>query len=49
MKVRVIAADVLPQGCDNQMLVDMLLRLQSIVYLPGDFVCKKVSLLLTHI
>ncbi|KAM9487762.1 cyclic nucleotide-gated channel beta-3 [Clarias gariepinus] len=29
------------KGCDNQMLVDMLLRLQSIVYLPGDFVCKK--------
>ncbi|KAG9328872.1 hypothetical protein JZ751_010063 [Albula glossodonta] len=28
-------------GCDNQMLVDMLLRLKSIVYLPGDFVCKK--------
>lgn len=25
------------------MLVDMLLRLKSIVYLPGDFVCKKVS------
>uniref|UniRef100_A0A673HB32 Cyclic nucleotide-gated cation channel beta-3-like n=1 Tax=Sinocyclocheilus rhinocerous TaxID=307959 RepID=A0A673HB32_9TELE len=31
----------LSQGCDNQMLVDMLLRLKSIVYLPGDFVCKK--------
>ncbi|XP_046702054.1 cyclic nucleotide-gated cation channel beta-3-like [Silurus meridionalis] len=29
------------KGCDNQMLVDMLLRLKSIVYLPGDFVCKK--------
>lgn len=25
------------------MLVDMLLRLKSIVYLPGDFVVKKVS------
>ena len=32
-----------PQGCDQQMLVDMLLRLKSIVYLPGDFVVKKVS------
>ena len=31
------------QGCDQQMLVDMLLRLKSIVYLPGDFVVKKVS------
>uniref|UniRef100_A0A8C2KCL9 Cyclic nucleotide gated channel subunit beta 3, tandem duplicate 2 n=1 Tax=Cyprinus carpio TaxID=7962 RepID=A0A8C2KCL9_CYPCA len=29
------------KGCNNQMLVDMLLRLKSIVYLPGDFVCKK--------
>ncbi len=27
------------------MLVDMLLRLKSIVYLPGDFVCKKVRAL----
>lgn len=25
------------------MLVDMLLRLKSIVYLPGDFVVKKVG------
>ena len=32
------------QGCDHQMLVDMLLRLKSIVYLPGDFVVKKVSI-----
>ena len=34
------------QGCDQQMLVDMLLRLKSIVYLPGDFVVKKVSICL---
>ncbi|CAL1596546.1 unnamed protein product [Knipowitschia caucasica] len=26
------------KGCDQQMLVDMLLRLKSIIYLPGDFV-----------
>lgn len=32
------------KGCDQQMLVDMLLRLKSIIYLPGDFVVKKVSL-----
>jgi hypothetical protein len=25
------------------MLLDMLLRLKSIIYLPGDFVVKKVS------
>ncbi|XP_039697912.1 cyclic nucleotide-gated channel beta-3 [Pteropus medius] len=29
------------KGCDTQMLYDMLLRLKSTVYLPGDFVCKK--------
>ncbi|XP_075069854.1 cyclic nucleotide-gated channel beta-3 [Mixophyes fleayi] len=29
------------KGCEYQMLHDMLLRLKSIVYLPGDFVCKK--------
>uniref|UniRef100_A0A3B3YIF2 Cyclic nucleotide-binding domain-containing protein n=1 Tax=Poecilia mexicana TaxID=48701 RepID=A0A3B3YIF2_9TELE len=29
------------KGCDQQMLVDMLLRLKSIIYLPGDFVVKK--------
>ncbi|NXX06927.1 CNGB3 protein, partial [Larus smithsonianus] len=28
-------------GCDTQMIYDMLLRLKSIVYLPGDYVCKK--------
>ncbi|XP_072112750.1 cyclic nucleotide-gated channel beta-3-like [Mobula birostris] len=27
--------------CDQQMIYDMLLRLKSVVYLPGDFVCKK--------
>ncbi|XP_072254145.1 cyclic nucleotide-gated channel beta-3-like [Pyxicephalus adspersus] len=31
------------KGCDAQMIQDMLLRLKSIVYLPGDFVCKKVN------
>uniref|UniRef100_A0A671LAX0 Cyclic nucleotide gated channel subunit beta 1a n=1 Tax=Sinocyclocheilus anshuiensis TaxID=1608454 RepID=A0A671LAX0_9TELE len=45
-----IAADVnysivskvaLFQGCDRQMIFDMLKRLKSVVYLPGDFVCKK--------
>ncbi|TRY64689.1 hypothetical protein DNTS_006396 [Danionella cerebrum] len=45
-----IAADVnytivskvaLFQGCDRQMIMDMLKRLKSVVYLPGDFVCKK--------
>ncbi|KAM4704949.1 cyclic nucleotide-gated channel beta-3 [Rhinophrynus dorsalis] len=29
------------KGCDAQMIQDLLLRFKSIVYLPGDFVCKK--------
>ncbi|XP_078542281.1 cyclic nucleotide-gated channel beta-3 [Lissotriton helveticus] len=29
------------KGCDKQMIYDILMRLTSIVYLPGDFVCKK--------
>ncbi|XP_054216697.1 cyclic nucleotide-gated channel beta-3 isoform X1 [Homo sapiens] len=29
------------KGCDTQMIYDMLLRLKSVLYLPGDFVCKK--------
>ncbi|XP_069587678.1 cyclic nucleotide-gated channel beta-3 isoform X2 [Ranitomeya imitator] len=29
------------KGCDHQMIQDLLLKLKSIVYLPGDFVCKK--------
>ncbi|XP_072459729.1 cyclic nucleotide-gated channel beta-3 [Notamacropus eugenii] len=29
------------KGCDTQMIYDMLLKLKSNVYLPGDFVCKK--------
>ncbi|KAJ8247363.1 hypothetical protein GJAV_G00245540 [Gymnothorax javanicus] len=28
------------QGCDRQMIFDMLKRLRSVVYLPGDYVCK---------
>lgn len=37
------------QGCDQQMLVDMLLRLKSIIYLPGDFVVKKVSACIVYL
>lgn len=33
---------VLAQGCDRQMIFDMLKRLRSVVYLPNDYVCKKV-------
>ncbi|XP_015266667.1 PREDICTED: cyclic nucleotide-gated cation channel beta-1 [Gekko japonicus] len=29
------------QGCDRQMIFDMLKRLRSVVYLPNDYVCKK--------
>lgn len=31
------------QGCDRQMIFDMLKRLRSVVYLPNDYVCKKVT------
>uniref|UniRef100_A0A3P8U9I5 Cyclic nucleotide gated channel subunit beta 1b n=1 Tax=Amphiprion percula TaxID=161767 RepID=A0A3P8U9I5_AMPPE len=31
------------QGCDRQMIFDMLKSLRSVVYLPGDYVCKKVG------
>uniref|UniRef100_A0A8C5N8J8 Cyclic nucleotide gated channel subunit beta 1b n=1 Tax=Gouania willdenowi TaxID=441366 RepID=A0A8C5N8J8_GOUWI len=29
------------QDCDRQMIFDMLKSLRSVVYLPGDYVCKK--------
>uniref|UniRef100_A0AAQ4PFG2 Cyclic nucleotide gated channel subunit beta 1b n=1 Tax=Gasterosteus aculeatus aculeatus TaxID=481459 RepID=A0AAQ4PFG2_GASAC len=29
------------QGCDRQMIFDMLKSLRSVVYLPGDYVCRK--------
>ncbi|TDH17516.1 hypothetical protein EPR50_G00009570 [Perca flavescens] len=37
----IISKVALFQGCDRQMVFDMLTRLKSVVYLPGDFVCKK--------
>lgn len=40
---RKVFVSCLFQGCDRQMIFDMLKRLKSVVYLPGDFVCKKVS------
>lgn len=36
------AGSGLAQGCDRQMIFDMLKRLRSVVYLPNDYVCKKV-------
>ncbi|CAB1448809.1 unnamed protein product [Pleuronectes platessa] len=38
----IVSKVALFQGCDRQMVFDMLTRLKSVVYLPGDFVCKKV-------
>ncbi|CAF98897.1 unnamed protein product, partial [Tetraodon nigroviridis] len=29
------------QGCERQMIFDMLKSLRSVVYLPGDYVCRK--------
>uniref|UniRef100_H3CF88 Cyclic nucleotide gated channel subunit beta 1a n=1 Tax=Tetraodon nigroviridis TaxID=99883 RepID=H3CF88_TETNG len=37
----IVSRVALFQGCDRQMVFDMLTRLKSVVYLPGDFVCKK--------
>ncbi|XP_058554472.1 cyclic nucleotide-gated cation channel beta-3 isoform X2 [Neofelis nebulosa] len=41
MNLSIISKVDLFKGCDTQMINDMLLRLKSTVYLPGDFVCKK--------
>ncbi|XP_010586688.2 cyclic nucleotide-gated cation channel beta-3 [Loxodonta africana] len=41
MNFNIISKVSLFKGCDMQMIYDMLLRLKSTVYLPGDFVCKK--------
>ncbi|GCC26447.1 hypothetical protein chiPu_0004864 [Chiloscyllium punctatum] len=37
----IVSKVALFQGCDRQMIYDMLKRLKSVVYLPGDYVCKK--------
>ncbi|KAJ8339641.1 hypothetical protein SKAU_G00342740 [Synaphobranchus kaupii] len=37
----IVSKVALFQGCDRQMIFDMLKRLRSVVYLPGDYVCKK--------
>ncbi|KAK2848287.1 hypothetical protein Q7C36_009969 [Tachysurus vachellii] len=37
----IVSRVALFQGCDRQMIFDMLKRLKSVVYLPGDYVCKK--------
>ena len=34
------------QDCDKALLRDLVLKLQPVLYLPGDFVCKKVGLFL---
>ncbi|XP_004393822.1 PREDICTED: cyclic nucleotide-gated cation channel beta-3 [Odobenus rosmarus divergens] len=41
VNLSIISKVELFKGCDTQMIYDMLLRLKSTVYLPGDFVCKK--------
>ncbi|XP_063168993.1 cyclic nucleotide-gated cation channel beta-1-like [Candoia aspera] len=38
---RIVSKVPLFQGCDRQMIFDMLKRLRSVVYLPNDYVCKK--------
>ncbi|KAM7074844.1 cyclic nucleotide-gated channel beta-3 [Molossus nigricans] len=41
MNLSILSNVELFKGCDTQMLCDMLLRLKSTIYLPGDFICKK--------
>uniref|UniRef100_A0A4X2K488 Cyclic nucleotide gated channel subunit beta 3 n=1 Tax=Vombatus ursinus TaxID=29139 RepID=A0A4X2K488_VOMUR len=41
MNFHIVTKIDLFKGCDIQMIYDMLLKLKSCVYLPGDFVCKK--------
>ncbi|CAM4734500.1 unnamed protein product [Leuciscus chuanchicus] len=36
-----VSYSIISKGCDRQMIFDMLKRLKSVVYLPGDYVCKK--------
>ena len=31
------------QDCDKNLLYDLVLKLKPILYLPGDYVCKKVK------
>ena len=35
------------QDCDKNLLYDLVLKLKPILYLPGDYVCKKVCTLLS--
>ncbi|XP_073736328.1 cyclic nucleotide-gated channel beta-1 [Callorhinus ursinus] len=37
----IVSKVALFQGCDRQLIFDMLKRLRSVVYLPNDYVCKK--------
>ena len=31
------------QDCERNLLYDLVLKLKPILYLPGDYVCKKVT------
>ena len=36
------------QDCDKNLLYDLVLKLKPILYLPGDYVCKKVCIFVVH-
>jgi len=32
------------QDCDKNLLYDLVLKLKPVLFLPGDYICRKVSL-----
>lgn len=44
MSVIIIIVFFCWKGCERQMIFDMLKSLRSVVYLPGDYVCRKVHM-----
>ena len=41
MHFEILKSVKLFEGCDEQLLIDLVLNLKPILFLPGQFVCKK--------
>ena len=41
MHFEILKSVKLFDGCDEQLLIDLVLNLKPILFLPGQFVCKK--------